>query len=915
MDRKELTPDEKLRKERIKRQKLQVKLKEMKRRSDILTAVSILLVIAIAIGVIFTISKNLNTMTEDTASKLSKDNAISALMELPLLSVTIDGNDIQIKNMSELFTILSPGTWEVTTEKPKGDEKVKFSIESGYTLTLFDGRYVRIADGASTRTYKTETVLASEVSTFIYDNTTLTAEDLSSLISQTKEVFYNSPYYSDYITAGTGLSAALDPISWTEIDFYPASENPTTTITAWDNVTVSLYDDANVGVVIFNGNSVFYSFSGEVISDLKNYISKNISSAADEIKPLLSAYHEISLMTPENQYTVIPDDSFISMLRFEEWRRILEVPQLPASPAYDITDSKEFSLRFFKEECIAELNGGELYYTVPFNIFVDITLYIQKATAPTVPDDVPEEEKDQIISDLITLLKNAETAGLKVSVKTDKKSAALQANEDFRLLLNPISWTKQNMPADLNVDTARSMTFTVADANAITIYNDYNVAVVTLAGKQKTVYSCPIVIAPQIEAYTEANAVEETFTVTHSELIEMLMAQTDLHAAAYEGVLTNFTNGYADSVSDMVKWISSLSLKELHQKPTVSTDKKIVLTFGGEQDITLTFSSLSDETGVINVYSKNEADGSVINTWFSVQNKTYLMVGAEVTAYMSAMVDDAAITFANAIKNSDLDAIASYLKVDDMAKWGYDKFFSAAVSDAKIDASDTANTYVLTLDVSDNKDSTLIKGENKFLMTVTYSQTDGKLYVSSLKNTSSAGTSAEITAEVSDLLTFISRCTDKPFASPADIDKDHLINYCMFLMRKYGDNTKTEFTQADINAVARTFFEIDSVSNAESPLFNAETGLYTFAGTAAVTPAVTVTKTVTNGDVYEITVARTSDPLGIFLTDPITYTLKKVTVSKDVVIEGATPDETRTETHSYTYYVYSSAIAEEAQTN
>ena len=136
MDRKELTPDEKLRKERIKRQKLQVKLKEMKRRSDILTAVSILLVIAIAIGVIFTISKNLNTMTEDTASKLSKDNAISALMELPLLSVTIDGNDIQIKNMSELFTILSPGTWEVTTEKPKGDEKVKFSIESGYTVPV-----------------------------------------------------------------------------------------------------------------------------------------------------------------------------------------------------------------------------------------------------------------------------------------------------------------------------------------------------------------------------------------------------------------------------------------------------------------------------------------------------------------------------------------------------------------------------------------------------------------------------------------------------------------------------------------------------------------------------------------------------------------------------------------------------------
>ena len=74
----------------------------------------------------------------------------------------------------------------------------------------------------------------------------------------------------------------------------------------------------------------------------------------------MSSYHELKLKTASSQFTVIPDEAFASMLSFDQWKRLLDTPYLPASPTYDITDGVEFSLRFFKNDRIVEVNGGRI---------------------------------------------------------------------------------------------------------------------------------------------------------------------------------------------------------------------------------------------------------------------------------------------------------------------------------------------------------------------------------------------------------------------------------------------------------------------------------------------------------------------------------------------------------------------------
>ncbi len=913
MEKKYLTPDEQLRKEKAKRHKLQVKLKALKKRSDILTAVSALLVIGIVIALILSLTKNMNNITEDKGSRLSKDNAITAMLSLPIISVNVDGNDIQIKNMPDMFTILSPGTWEATSEKPKGKEKVTFTIESGYTVTLFDSKHVRISDGASTRVYKTQTVIANEIATFISDNTTLTAEDLSSLISQTKEVFYNSPYYSDYIAAGSGLSAALSPTSWTEIDFYPATENPTTTITAWDNVTISLYEASNVSVVIFNGNAVYYNYPAEIATDVREYIIKTISSASADIKTKLSSYHELKLITASNQYTVIPDEAFGAMLLFDQWRRLLESPYLPASPTYDITDGTEFSLRFFKNDSVVEVNGGEQYYSVPANTFVQIEVYIQKSTTPPPPVDIPDEndppvqEQDTVMMAFIQKLMAEETALGKFSVKAPDLVATLDVKEDFRLLLNLQLWQKSTLPESFNNESAKAMAFKFADESYFVIYPEFNIAEIHLSETEKAIYLCPADMASQIETYTTANAVEEAVTITDAELLALVSAQNQLHVALYQGVSTTFANGGTASVSDISKWIASLSIKALEQKPATSADKKTVLTFDGERNAVLTFAALSDGTAVLNVYSKNEADGSITDVWFTIQNKPYQTVCDELSAYMTVMVNAVAFGFADAIEKGDIAEISRYIKVDDMEKWGYDNFFSATISEATAQATEIPGTYDLVLTVSDAKKSSLKEGNNELKMTVAYSQSSAELYVSTLKFADDIDTADFEKEEIADIITFISRCTKLPFGAPSEIDTNALINYCMFLTRKYGDSSKTEFTQTEINAAANRYFQMSTLSDATSPYFNADKGVYVFSGSAAVTPSITVIKDESDNDIYTVTIAHTEDPLGLFFSTPITYKMQRISVTENTVIEGedGTPV---TEEKTYGYYIYISAI-------
>ncbi len=916
MEKKHLTPDEQLRKEKAKRHKLQVKMKALKKRSDILTAVSALLVIGIVIALILSLTKNMNNITEDKGSRLSKDNAITAMLSLPIISVNVDGNDIQIKNMPDMFTILSPGTWEATSEKPKGKEKVTFTIESGYTVTLFDTKHVKISDGASSRVYKTQTVIANEIATFISDNTTLTAEDLSSLISQTKEVFYNSPYYSDYIAAGSGLSAALSPTSWTEIDFYPATENPTTTITAWDNVTISLYEASNVSVVIFNGNTVYYNYPKEVVADVQEYIIRTVSSASADIKTKLSSYHELKLKTASNQYTVIPDEAFSSMLSFDQWRRLLESPYLPASPTYDITDGTEFSLRFFKSDCIVEVNGGEQYYSVPLNTIVQIELYIQKATTPPPPpvvetpdeNDPPIEEQDTVMTAFIQKLTAEEVALGKFSVKTPDIAATLDIKEDFRLLLNLQLWQKATLPESFNSESAKSITFKFADENYFVIYPEFNIAEVYISENEKATYLCPTNMASQIEAYTTANAIEEAITITEADLVALVSAQNQLHVALYQGVSTAFANGEKSTVSDISKWIASLSIKALDQKPVVSADKKTVLTFDGERNTVLTFATLSDGTAVLNVYSKNDEDGSVTDVWFTIQNKQYQTVCDEISAYMTVMVNAVAFGFADAIEKGDIEAISKYIKVDDMGKWGYDNFFSATVSEATVQATDIAGIYDLVITVSNTKKSSLKEGENELRMTISYNQSSEELYISSLKFVDDMDNSADLEKEeIADILTFISRCTKLPFGAPSEIDTNALINYCMFLTRKYVDSSKTEFTQTEINAAANRYFQLSTLSDATSPYFNAEKGVYVFSGSAAVTPSITVIKDESDNDIYTVTIAHTEDPLGLFLSAPITYKMQRISVTESTVVEGEDGTPTTVE-KNYAYYVYISAM-------
>lgn len=896
-----LTEDQKkLKTERRRRIRLQQKLAAQQKKTTVFIVLTAVLGVALAVSFFFLLRNGIQSFEEKSGGRLTKDYAITELAKSPLISVKSGDKGFQIKSMTEMFTLFKSSEWKRTSDRPVGEEAAVFTIGENYSLALIGENYAKITDGGSSRTYKIPSGVASDILKFIDDNSAMDTSDLTSLITQTDSVTLKSSYYSGTVTAGVGLARTLAPDMWEQLTFYPATGIPETVISAWDSVEIGIYDtDAVIGVS-YNGNTVYYSMPENVPANLRGYVGQLLSYSAQNIRALLAGYSELTLESSEHVLNVIPEESFLGALSFDSWTRVLDTDEPVSAPSYLVTDGANVSLAFYGGEKLVRFNNGNEYYSVGEDTFTRIAAYINShvptdPVIPVTPDDPnPPQTTDTVLESFKAKIEALISAGGAVNCSTPSKSFLLKAKAELEdIILKNISEITDKKAED----TADKIILSVG-SDTVTVYPEQNIAVIVTDGESSSYAADGDGIKNRIAVYAESNTVQKEITLSGEELCDVIQGKSKIITAIYSETTGSFARGNGNNAATVATWLKSLSPILLTSKPAVDQTFRTVLTCDGDFRTVITLYP-ADTGFVLNAVGRDDVNGLTYNSWYQVSGLNYSSAVETINAEADVMKDDAMRRFCSDL-TSDAETVIKWFRTGTYDISKYLEFFGADIYKATYQKiSDCRYTVVMTVGPTDVKG--LTEGENSFTVTIAYSQASEDFYVSAMvpsaaeKLVNSVGN-----PEVQAVMKFISRCTAKPFAKPSDIEAKSVINYCMYMLRTYGDATKTVFTQAEIDAAAQKYFNLSTVSDTE--MLN-ENGFYTVSSEAVPVAAVSLAALSSKKDTYEVTIGTVSDPLGLFSESRITYTVKKMT---DTRIAG-TPEEPVEEL--YDYYLIVSAKA------
>ncbi len=804
-----------------------------------------------------------------------KDEVLRIALESESLKFEYDGKDLSVENSEGVFALLESESWTATGSRPADDEvpDCTMKLSNDYNIDFYD-EYVGITRNDAVRYYKISANITSTLCGYLEENTYISVDDMSSLLTVSENLTLEISGISCSTTKGQSIANALNTSTWIEIPEFETEAEAFLIITDPIGLTVRIYEEEKTAVISYKGNSRFYEID-ELVPASAALAAKSVFDAeALKIADSMNNCDELIVVVNGDSFRIDTNTSWTNAVGFNSWtRRYKEPAAIPEDADITVFDDISFVLKIYEDLLVAEYDNS--YYNISETVVTSIKSYL----TVTSPEDDEPEIKKFTVSELISQIMKQPHLHADFSGKTTLTTVT----NDIAGALSVNSWTE--------VSTLTEIYDTVLSTDAELGNGGFKISLNTAKGMVKIEWNDMIQYyttqadLSTITKYIQNNVYTEVWQISATELGTLQNAATSIETVITE---VNSDKKYLSSetigVSDISKIAASLNLTPIENKPEADGSEKTEMTFKTDTNkFLMTCYKDTDQRLIVSVSGTLSDIGKRIDRMFVADGGDYDKFVNQINDLIERNYDVVAGTFVEAIKSMN----ASTLNELTGNVFDYSDITSVRFNSISFEKTGETGKYLIKLNVADPSDGPFVEGESNYILII--GSTDGSLNlkVKSLTKESEYNKSQINHEAVNTAVYFASwYMSDKAYFESFDKieSKKAAVDYLMLIALREELNTVLEddpmgmyFTPEVINKMALKYFNSTSFDATETSAYNSDTKMYSYSNAAVPVDLKKVVDFEEDlaGNKYFVTIKWYEDPMYLYETKTVVYTLDK----------------------------------------
>ena len=836
-----------------------------------------IIVAASLVILLVTISINyLRNTGSSTSNQIpNKDEVLRYAWEATSLKFEYDGKDLSVENSEDVFALLESDSWTFTGTKPDDNAvpECTMKLENEYVIEFYED-IVGISKNDAVKYYKINKNITTSLCGYLEENTYISVEDMSSLLSVSENLTLEISGISCVTSKGQSIANALNTSTWTEISEFDTASEPFLTITDPIGLTVNIYETEKTAIISYKGNSRYYEIDELVPASVALAAKSAFDAESLKIATTMEECEDVIVVVNGDSFRIDTNSTWTNAIDFNSWTRRFKVPAaVPENADITIFDNISFVLKIYEDLLVAEYDNS--YYNITEAIISSIKSYL----TVTPPETDEPEVKTFTVSEFASQIMKQQHLHAEFSGKT----TLITVNNELISALATNSWTEKAESNELYDTVITTDEDSDNGGFSISLNTAKGLALVKWNGISQ--YYKTQSDLSSITKYIQNNVYTELWQISATELGTLQNAATSI-----ETVITNsnsdkkYLSSETIGVSDISKIAASLNLTPIETKPEINGVEKTEMTFKTETNKFLMTCYKDVENRLIVSVSGTLSDiGKRIDRLFVADGGDYDNFVAKINDLIERNYDVVAGTFVEAIKSmnsSTLNELTGNI-------FDYSDITNVKFNSISFEKTDETGKYLIKLNVADPADGPFETGESNYILII--GSTDGSLNlkVKSLTKESEYNKS-QVSHESINTATYFASwyMSEDPYFESFDkiTSKKAAVDFLMLLALREELNTVVEsdplgmyFTAEAINKMALKYFNCSNFDATETSAYNSETNLYSYSNTAV---PVDLKKVVDFEEdqaenKYFVTIKWYEDPMYLYETKTVVYTLDK----------------------------------------
>lgn len=841
--------------------------------------IGVVVVAIVLLAAIIGLSTYFQKKNSDDESALNKDVALRTLWDKTAIIGEYESKNVILTNKDEIFVMLQSGSWKYL---PDGAENVlpelSFYIDEDYSVSICKDGIAVICYNGEKRYYETPSGIVDDIISYIEDTTVIAIEDASAFLSVSSNITVTIQGSSKTVSSGAKLASVLNMDTWSEINSVKPDLEPLFIVDNRNGLKISIFGSLNIGVVEYNGAQTVYEIdeltiaSSELVA--KSYFNDIAADFTDKMK---SADSYVITVNGED-FNLSPDTAVDSLLDVSKWERRFKKPVGLASNAdIVINGGSSFTVSLYSSQSVAEFENA--YYTVPSSVFSSITEYLKN-----------DEDKSEVVVNLKSTLLSEISKKNQISVKYSGNDYIVSVASDISSALGMSSWTESPV-SELSGEPDIVFTINTVPVLSLSFYSARNyVSVVN--GSETQVYKISSSIYDSLVHYIQENLYTEAWAVSATELGGLQKTAESVDVMITDS--SSYREKYSESVDSAVPVLAALDLLPTEDIPDITSTEKTDILFKGKENFVMSIYPSSDGNVLVNVSGTFYSMGKYIDRWFTC-NSSYTELVSSLKDVNARGLDTVAALFGEALRTGDIDALNRLIGT---SAFDYSGISTLMLNDLYISNTDTQGMYIVSLNVAYPMDSPFTEGLTDYVLIVGSSGGNTSVLSFVPSDEYELANSEDPAVSAVDLFTSWTDAAGIAFSSINEFEnKSSVAAYLMLLCSKNGLGTVSEdnpsivcFTEQEISSAAKKYFGIDNWDPTNVSSYDTENGIYLYEGRSAplrYKRAAAVSYDESGKAV--VTYNWYSDPLLLYITDTVIYTLDKNEDGSYAVISASLP--------------------------